>query len=190
MNQHNNLNTLSSLYLYGNKINLWILQGGFAQADTMLAEVWQSIGDTDLLRYSKYEYFQIILQLRNYDAIVHIALDQCDMALTSLQIAEGLVQNTSATEFKVSTRLSRLYFELVCKQDEAAARQEEQKAIETSGGKLPFNVMLGIASYMHHNHQSAWAKQYARLVLEAAASDQTIPAAAITRAESILKAVA
>jgi tetratricopeptide (TPR) repeat protein len=190
LNTQNNLNNLSTLYLYGNKINSWILQGDFAQAAKKLKEVWSMVENSDLLKYSKYEYFQIIFLLRNYDAVANTALGQCETALRSLQMAEGLVQDARAVELKVSTHLSRMYYELLCQKDEAAARQHEQKAIDTSGGKLPGNTMLGIALYMKYNHRDDWAKQYAQQVLEAAASDPTIPAGAIACAENLVKVIA
>ncbi len=185
----NNLNSLVSLYVYGNKINCWMLQGDYGQVATMLTEAWQRVENADLMKYSKYEYFQIILQLRNYDVLVHIALNQCDTAVNSLQIAEGLAKDAQAAELKVSTHLSRMYYELLCQKDEAAARQHEQTAIETSGGKLPGNTMLGIALYMKYNQRDDWAKQYAQQVLEAA-SDPSIPVGAIARAENLVKVMA
>lgn len=184
------MNSLVSLYVHGNKVNCWVLQGNFAQAATMLVETWKHVENADLMKYSKYEYFQVILQLRNHAVSAYLALNQYEAALNSLQIAEGLVRDTKSTDLKIATQLSRMYYELLCNKDELAARQTEQTANQISGGKFAYNIMLIIASYMKHTHQNEWARKYAHLVLDEAASGQAISASAIAYAENILKVVA
>lgn len=125
--------------------------------------------------------------LRNYDAITHIALNHCEEAIKSLQTAEELVQNANSSGLKGLIRLSRMYYELLCKRDEPAARQSDQILNQMDEGQLIRSFYPSIALYMKYNHQDEWARRYARLVLNEVASGQVIPAAAIAYADVFSK---
>lgn len=186
--QHH-LKTLVVVYLYSNRVNYWLLRGDYAQAARMFDETWQIAENADLLKYSKYEYLQVVFILRNAHALIQIASGKCNAALDSLQLAVHLAQETRSVEFQVSTHLTRLYYELLCNHDEASAQQWEQTALDTNGGKLSYNMALNGAFFMRHNHQPKWAEKYAQLVLDQAASDPNIPTRAVTHARGILAVV-
>jgi tetratricopeptide (TPR) repeat protein len=183
------LTTLVMLYLYSNKVNYWVLKGDFAQAGALLDEAWQIAETPDLLKYSKYEYLQVVFLLRNLKAVIEIASGHCEAALAPLQLAVGLAQDTKNVDYHVLTHISRLYYDLLCKRDETSARHWEKTAVETRGGPLPYNTALNIALFMLHNRQYSWAEQYARLVLEQARQDKRVPTAAVSYAEGILTAI-
>jgi tetratricopeptide (TPR) repeat protein len=189
LGEQHQLKTLVMLYLYSNKINYWVLQGDFEQAATLLDDAWRLAETPNLLKYSKYEYLQVIFLLRNLRAMVEIALNHCEAALSPLQIAVGLAKETKNPDFHILAHLSQLYHTVICKHDDASAAQWEKAAAEAGGGELPFNPALNAALFMMHNNQPRWAEKFANMVLEQAARGKPIPPAATAHAERILEAV-
>jgi hypothetical protein len=181
------LNTLVMLYLYGNKIAYQIVLGQFAEAEALQSEVWKMAEDTRLLQYSKYEYFQIIFLLRNAKAVIETALGHCEASLEALQIATALVQSTNNVEYRTSAHLSQMYYELLCKKDENAARAWEAKALEASGGSWLFSTALNIAFFMMHNHKPEWARRFAQIAQDKAASDPAVSSHALGYVRQILQ---
>jgi tetratricopeptide (TPR) repeat protein len=182
-------NTLPMLYLYSNKINYHVLQGEYVKASTVVDEAWQVAENPDLLKYSRYEYLQVIFLLRNLKAVIEIALGHCEAVASPLQLAAGLAQETKNTDYHILTYLSRLYYDLICKHDEISAANWEKTAFEAGGGQLGFSPALNTAFFMLHNKQPARAKKYANLVLEQAAKDSQVPAGAVAHAHRILETI-
>lgn len=178
--------TLVMLYLYSNSINFWTLRGDYAQAATLLEEVWKLGEAVDLLQYSRYEYFQVIFLLRNLQAVVDIAQGNCESALAALHLAQELTRSTTNADYHRLVRITRFYYALLCKRDEAEAAQAESAVREAAEEKLPFNFALTIAYFMHHNRQPALARKYAQMALNEAETNANIPASALVHARRIL----
>ncbi len=187
LGQQNNLTTLTMLYVYSNKANWLVQRGDFKQAADVLNTVWTIAENTEILKYSKYEYLQVVFLIQNTRAITEIALHRCESALPPLRHAAALVLNMKNVDYHVLINFSQLYFALFCKENAEEAHEWESKAAEAAGGQLTYKHLLPAASFMMHNHQETWAKKYAALVMEQQANQMPIPAAAVTYARSIIE---
>lgn len=187
LGRQHNLNTLVLLYLYSNKLNYLIMRGDFEAAAALLDEAWQRADHADMLKYSRYEYFQVVFIFRNSGIVVDVARGRCEAVLTNLNLVTQFIGDTKNVEFHISAHISHVYYELLCSHDEQAARHWEGVALEAAGGKLAWNIALNIATFMMHNRQREWAGKYARLALEQSSADQLLPKPALEQIEQVLR---
>jgi len=182
----NQMNTLTSLYIYAANIDMWMMQGRYQQAEALYKTFWTMAETTSLQNYSRFEYAQIITAMYDVRAQLDIVARNASSFQTHINMVTSLVEQMNRDDFIALLLIEHLYEALILQDNDSSAREYESKLIALYQGTIPLVRLMQMANFLAYNAQPVWARKYAQQVLDIAAHE-FIPAPMFKKAQAIMQ---
>lgn len=148
------------LYTYLNLTRLAVRRCTFDQAQQYHDRAWTQVENIRLDDYSQVQYFQAVIRLRHYQAMIDMMNANCTPIPKAIRLAEEQIRTTQRDDLLHENRLVQLLYALVCDQNTERA-QTVEAAFETltNEDKLLLSILLDHAGLPEH------AQRYSKQVL-------------------------